>query len=55
MSIIAERSILGGVLLDNAAYKQAAQHMKPKDFSLDSHRQISRPKTCFSLSNEMLS
>jgi len=40
MSIIAERSILGGVLLDNAAYKQASEHLKPKDFSLDSHRRI---------------
>lgn len=40
MSIIAERSILGGVLLDNAAYKQASEHLKPKDFSRDSHRRI---------------
>jgi len=40
MSIIEERSILGGVQLDNAAYKQASEHLKPKGFSLDSHRRI---------------
>jgi replicative DNA helicase len=36
----AERSILGAILLDNFAYNQAAEHLKPEDFSLDSHRRI---------------
>ena len=36
----AERSILGAILLDNAAHAEAAEHIKPDDFSLDSHRRI---------------
>ena len=36
----AERSILGAILLDNLAYSQAAEHLRPEDFSLDSHRRI---------------
>ena len=36
----AERSILGAILLDNLSYNQAAEHLKPEDFSLDSHRRI---------------
>jgi replicative DNA helicase len=36
----AERSILGGILLDNFTYNQAAEHLKPEDFLLDSHRRI---------------
>ena len=36
----AERSILGAILLDNFSYNQAAEHLKPEDFSLDSHRRI---------------
>ena len=39
-NIEAERSILGAVLLDNLAYNQAAEHLKPEDFLLDSHRRI---------------
>jgi len=39
-NIEAERSILGAVLLDNHAYSDAAQHLKPEDFSIDSHRRI---------------
>ncbi|GAC1435490.1 MAG: replicative DNA helicase [Terriglobales bacterium] len=39
-SIEAERSILGAILLDNLAYNEAAEHLKPEDFSLDSHRRI---------------
>ena len=35
-----ERSILGAILLDNLAYNEAAEHLKPEDFSLDSHRRI---------------
>jgi replicative DNA helicase len=39
-NVEAERSILGAILLDNFAYNQAAEHLKPEDFSLDSHRRI---------------
>src|SRR3977135_3362440 len=39
-NIDAERSILGGVLLDNHAFNEAAEHLKPEDFSIDSHRRI---------------
>jgi replicative DNA helicase len=36
----AERAILGAILLNNLAYNEAAEHLKPEDFSLDSHRRI---------------
>lgn len=36
----AERSILGAILLDNRAFNEAAECLKPEDFSLDSHRRI---------------
>jgi replicative DNA helicase len=39
-SVDAERSILGAILLDNFAYNQAAELLRPDDFSLDSHRRI---------------
>jgi replicative DNA helicase len=39
-NVDAERSILGAILLDNLAFNQAAEHLKPEDFSLDSHRRI---------------
>jgi replicative DNA helicase len=39
-NVEAERSILGAILLDNLAYNQAAEHLHPDDFSLDSHRRI---------------
>jgi len=39
-NIEAERSILGAILLDNLAYNEAAEHLRPEDFSLDSHRRI---------------
>ncbi len=39
-NVDAERSILGAILLDNFSYNQAAEHLKPEDFSLDSHRRI---------------
>jgi len=39
-NIEAERSILGAILLDNHAFNDAAEHLKPDDFSLDSHRRI---------------
>ena len=31
---------MGAILLDNLAYNQAAEHLKPEDFLLDSHRRI---------------
>jgi putative DNA primase/helicase len=40
MSISAERSILGTILLDNAALKEAAEELTPSDFQLNSHRRI---------------
>jgi replicative DNA helicase len=39
-NVEAERSILGAIMLDNLAFNQAAEHLKPEDFSLDSHRRI---------------
>jgi replicative DNA helicase len=39
-SVEAERAILGAILLDNASYPQAAEHLRAEDFSLDSHRRI---------------
>ena len=36
----AEKTILGAILLDNAAHAEAAEHISPDDFSLDSHRRI---------------
>lgn len=39
-SVPAERAILGAVLLDNNAYREAAESLSPGDFSLDSHRRI---------------
>jgi replicative DNA helicase len=39
-NVEAERSILGAILLVNLSYYQAAEHLKPEDFSLDSHRRI---------------
>jgi len=40
VSMEAERSILGAILLDNSLYDQAAEHLIPDDFSLDAHRRI---------------
>jgi len=40
VSLDAERSILGGILIDNSLYDQAAEHLTPDDFSLDAHRRI---------------
>lgn len=39
-SVGAEKSILGAILLDSRAFSEAAQYLKPGDFSLDSHRRI---------------
>jgi replicative DNA helicase len=39
-NIAAERSILGAILLDNHAFNDAAEHLRPDDFSLDAHRRI---------------
>jgi replicative DNA helicase len=36
----AEKTILGAILLDNAAYAEAAEKLDSEDFSLDSHRRI---------------
>ncbi len=39
-SVDAERSVLGAILLDNAAYHQAAELLLAEHFFLDSHRRI---------------
>jgi replicative DNA helicase len=39
-SIDAEKTILGAILLDNAAHSEAAEKLEADDFSLDSHRRI---------------
>jgi hypothetical protein len=39
-AIEAERSILGGILLENAQFHEVAQVLKAEDFTLDSHRKI---------------
>ncbi len=59
----AERSILGAILLDNAAYYQASESLRAEEFSLDSHRRIfarvsemmesSRPVDIITLSEEL--
>ena len=40
VSLEAERSILGAILLDNSLYDQAAENLTPDDFSLDAHRRV---------------
>ncbi len=62
-SMDAERSILGAILLDNAAYFQASESIRAEEFSLDSHRRIfarvsdmmeaSRPVDIITLSEEL--
>lgn len=39
-NIDAEKTILGAILLDNAAHSEASERLEPDDFSLDSHRRI---------------
>ena len=39
-NIDAEKTILGAILLDNAAHSEAAERLEPDDFSLDSHKRI---------------
>jgi replicative DNA helicase len=39
-SIDAEKTILGAILLDNAAHSEAAEKLEADDFSLDSHKRI---------------
>ena len=39
-NIDAEKTILGAILLDNAAHAEAAEKLEADDFSLDSHQRI---------------
>src|SRR5208337_4906410 len=39
-SVDSEKTILGAILLDNAAHSEASAKIKAEDFSLDSHRRI---------------
>jgi replicative DNA helicase len=62
-NIDAEKTILGAILLDNAAHSEAAEKLEPDDFSLDSHRRIymrmselidaQRPVDIVTLANEL--
>jgi len=36
----AEKAILGAVLLENQRFNEAAEYLKPEDFSIDAHRRI---------------
>jgi replicative DNA helicase len=63
-NVEAERSVLGAILLDNSAYNQAAEVLRPEDFALDSHRRLflritemadhSRPIDLVTLSEELM-
>jgi replicative DNA helicase len=39
-NVDAEKTILGAILLDNAAHSESAEKLEADDFSLDSHRRI---------------
>jgi len=39
-NVDAEKTILGAILLDNAAHAEAAEKLESEDFSLDAHRRI---------------
>jgi replicative DNA helicase len=62
-NVDAEKTILGAILLDNAAHAEAAEKLEADDFSLDSHRRIflrmtdlmnaSRAVDIVTLSNEL--
>ena len=39
-SIDSERTIIGAILLDNAAYIESSEKLEVDDFALDSHRHI---------------
>jgi replicative DNA helicase len=49
-NILAERSVLGAILLDGMAFNYAAEILRPEDFYLDSHRKIFT--ACRDLSHE---
>ncbi len=44
-NVDAEKTILGAILLDNAAHAEAAEKIEAEDFSLDSHQRIFRRMT----------
>lgn len=62
-NIDAEKTILGAILLDNAAHSETAEKLEADDFSLDSHRRIytrmselidaQRPVDIVTLANEL--
>jgi len=62
-NIDAEKTILGAILLDNAAHSEAAERLEADDFALDSHQRIflrmselineQRPVDIVTLSNEL--
>ncbi|HEY2860615.1 MAG TPA: replicative DNA helicase [Terracidiphilus sp.] len=62
-AVDAEKTILGAILLDNAAHAEAAEKLEADDFSLDSHKRIyqrmghllaeQRPIDIVTLANEL--
>lgn len=62
-AVDAEKTILGAILLDNAAHSEAAERLEAEDFSLDSHQRIytrmsellgeQRPVDLVTLANEL--
>ncbi|MFP5234545.1 MAG: replicative DNA helicase [Acidobacteriota bacterium] len=62
-NVDAEKTILGAILLDNAAHAEAAEKLQSDDFSLDSHQRIfmrmtelineQRPVDLVTLANEL--
>src|SRR6201993_101976 len=62
-NIDAEKTILGAILLDNAAHSEASEKLEADDFSLDSHKRIymrmgdllaeQRPVDIVTLANEL--
>ena len=48
----AERSVLGGVLLDNTALNDVLELLKPEDFYRDAHRKVFEAMCALSSRNE---
>lgn len=53
-NVLAERSVLGAVLMDGAAFNHAAEVLRPEDFHLDSHRKIFRAMRELSQANRAI-
>lgn len=51
---LAERSVLGAILMDGVAFNHAAEVLRPEDFHLDSHRKIFRAMRELSQANRAI-